>query len=256
MHKRSRNLPIGSIIPYMNGKTSPPSQEKNTITLKRNQFYMILVVLAFGVGLLVGYTWGSSTVSAAAAPVAVQQAAATQVPRRVDISTEGYPSQGPANAPITIVEFSDFQCPFCRKFHEETYQALLDAYPGQIRFVYRNFPLTNIHPEAFPSAVAALCANDQGDFWGYHDKLLSSADLGQAVYIQYATDLGLDVAAFQECLSSGKHDTAISKDSEDALIIGVGSTPTFYINGYRVEGAYPLEYFKQVIDQELAGTLP
>ncbi|MFZ5880259.1 MAG: DsbA family protein [Chloroflexota bacterium] len=237
----------------MKDKPSPSPREKSTITLKRSQFYMILVVLAFGVGLLVGYAWGSGT--SAAAPAAVQQAA-TAIPRRVAVETEGYPSQGPADAPITIVEFSDFQCPFCRKFYLETYKGLLAAYPGQIRFVYRNFPLTNIHPEAFPSAVASLCAHDQGAFWDYHDKLLSSADLGRDIYLQYAADLGLDEAAFQECLSSGKHDATVSKDSDYAMIIGVGSTPTFYINGYRVEGAYPLEYFKQVIDQELAGTLP
>ena len=244
----------------MNEKAHTRSQKENTITLKRSHFYMILVALAFGVGVLVGYAWGSSGASTvAAAPGAVQQVqapAATQVVSRVNVTTDGYPSQGPADAPITIVEFSDFQCPYCRKFHDETYQALLDAYPGQIRFVYRNFPLTSIHPEAFPSAVAALCAQDQASFWPYHEKLLSSADLGEAVYIQYATDLGLDVAAFQECLSSGRHDTEIMKDSEYALSIGVGSTPTFYVNGYPVIGAYPLEYFKQVIDQELAGTLP
>lgn len=246
----------------MNEKAHTRSSKENTITLKRSHFYMLLVALAFGVGVLIGYAWGSSGASkVAAAPGAAQQApvqapAATQVPRRVNVSTDGYPSQGPTDAPITIVEFSDFQCPYCRKFHDETYQALLDAYPGQIRFVYRNFPLTSIHPEAFPSAVAALCAQDQASFWPYHEKLLSSADLGEAVYIQYATDLGLDVAAFQECLSSGRHDTEIMKDSEYALSIGVGSTPTFYVNGYPVIGAYPLEYFKQVIDQELAGTLP
>jgi protein-disulfide isomerase len=241
----------------MNEKPTSRPRENNTITIKRSHFYMILAVLAFGVGVLVGYAWGSNTSTVAALPAAQANApaAAAQV-SRVDVSTDGFPSQGPTNAPITIVEFSDFQCPYCRKFHDETYQALLDAYPGQIRFVYRNFPLTSMHPEAFPSAVAALCAQDQGSFWPYHEKLLGSADLGQAVYIQYASDLGLNVAAFQECLSSGSHDAEITNDSNYALSIGVGSTPTFYINGYPVIGAYPLNYFKQIIDQELAGTLP
>lgn len=237
----------------MNEKLPPTSKE--TITIKRSQFYMILVVLAFGVGVLVGYLWGSNGPTVAAAPQNVQPAA-VQPAQRVDVSTEGYPSLGPTDAPITIVEFSDFQCPYCRKFHEETYQALLDAYPGQIRFVYRNLPLTSIHPEAFPSAVASLCAQDQNAFWPFHEKLFSSADLGHEVYLQYAADLGLDVPSFEACLSSGKHDTAIFDDSDYAMSIGVGSTPTFFVNGYRVEGAYPLDYFKQVIDRELAGTLP
>lgn len=243
----------------MNEKITPTPRAE-TITLKRSHFYMILVVLAFGIGVLVGYIAGSRTATTVVAQQpAVQANNAAQpqaVPQRVNVSTDGYPSLGPADAPITIVEFSDFQCPYCRKFYEDTYRALLDAYPGKIRFVYRNFPLTSIHPEAFPSAQAAMCANDQNAFWDYHDKLFSSADLGQSVYVQYASDLGLDMDKFQSCLSNGAHDAEITSDSNYALSIGVGSTPTFFVNGYKVEGAYPLDYFKQVIDQELAGTLP
>lgn len=243
----------------MKEKNSPTSRPE-TITLKRSHFYMILVVLAFGIGVLVGYIAGSKTATTVVAqqPAAQANNAAQPqaAPQRVDVSTDGYPSLGPADAPITIVEFSDFQCPYCRKFYEDTYHALLDAYPGKIRFVYRNFPLTSIHPEAFPSAQAAMCANDQNAFWDYHDKLFSSANLGQTVYIQYATDLGLDVDKFQACLTNGTHDAEINSDSNYAMSIGVGSTPTFFVNGYKVEGAYPIDYFKQVIDQELAGTLP
>jgi protein-disulfide isomerase len=242
----------------MNEKITPTSRAE-TITIKRSHFYMILVVLAFGVGVLVGYIAGSNgtTAAVAAQPAAAQanNAAQPQAPQHVDVPVDGYPSLGPTDAPITIVEFSDFQCPYCRKFHEDTYQALLDAYPGKIRFVYRNLPLTSIHPEAFPAAQASLCANDQNAFWAYHEKLFSSADLGQAVYVQYATDLGLDVTKFQSCLTGGTHDSDINNDSNYALSIGVGSTPTFFVNGYRIEGAYPLDYFKQIIDQELAGTL-
>ena len=240
----------------MNDTTSPKPREE-TITIKRSHFYTILIVLAFGVGLAVGYAWGnnSATKTVAAQPAPVQ-ANAPSGPQRVDnIPTDGYPSLGPADAPITIVEFSDFQCPYCRKFHQETYQALLDAYPGKIRFVYRNLPLTSIHPEAFPAAVASLCAQDQNAFWPFHEKLFNGVDLGRDIYIQYASQLGLDVPAFTACLTSNKHDNAIMDDSDYAMSIGVSSTPTFFVNGYPVVGAYPLEYFKQVIDQELAGTL-
>ena len=134
---------------------------------------------------------------------------------------------------------------------------MLTSYPGKIRFVYRNLPLTSIHPEAFPSAIAALCADDQGAFWPYHDKLFSDElGLSRDAYIQYAADLGLDSAAFEICLDSGKFDDFIQKDMDFALNLGVRSTPTFFINGLAVVGAQPFDVFKQVIDQELAGEIP
>jgi len=237
------------------------------ITFKKSHFYSVLVLLSFAVGVLVGYVaWGRNTVTAAApAGAAAQQpsgavAEAPVAPQaeyvRYDIPIEGYPSLGPDDAKIVVVEFSDFQCPYCRRFHQETYQALLDAYPGQIRFVYRNLPLTSIHPNAMGAAVASLCANDQNGFWDYHDKLFSSESLGEEVYVQYATDLGLDVDAFTACLSSGEHDTFIQEDMDYSLGIGVQSTPTFFINGLAIVGAQPLSNFQQLIDKELAGEIP
>lgn len=241
------------------------------ITFKRSHFYSVLVVLAFAVGLLLGYViWGRGTTTVVAAQPSEEQPAAAQpsgpvaeVPitpepqyTRYDIPTEGYPSLGPDDAPITIVEFSDFQCPFCRRFHDETYQALLDAYPGQIRFVYRNLPLTSIHPDAMPSAVASLCANDQNVYWDYHGKLFSSETLTREAFIQYATDLSLNVDEFTACLDSGKHDEFIQQDMNFALDLGIQSTPTFFINGLAIVGAQPLSAFQQIIDLELAGEIP
>jgi protein-disulfide isomerase len=229
------------------------------VTFRRTHFYSALVVLAFGVGLLLGYViWGRGAASVAqpAAPVAEAPAAEQPQYTRYEILTEGYPSLGPDDAPITIVEFSDFQCPFCRRFHDETYSDLLNAYPGQIRFVYRNLPLTSIHPDAMPSAVASLCANDQGVYWEYHEKLFSSESLTRETFVQYATDLNLDVEEFNACLDSGKHDEFISKDMEFAFNLGVQSTPTFFINGLAIVGAQPLSSFTQLIDKELAGEIP
>lgn len=240
------------------------------VTFKRSHFYSVLVVLAFAVGLLLGFViWGrdAAVPTVAAEPAATQAAqpsgAVAEVPitpepqyTRYEIPTEGYPSIGPDDAPITIVEFSDFQCPFCRRFHEETYQALLDAYPGQIRFVYRNLPLTSIHPDAMPSAVASLCANDQNAYWDYHGKLFSSDALGRDIYIQYATDLSLNVEEFTACLDSGKHDAFIDEDMNFALDLGVQSTPTFFVNGLAIVGAQPLSAFQQIIDLELTGAIP
>ena len=236
-----------------------PSEE--TITFKKSHFYSILVVLAFAVGGLVGYVaWGrgsGGTTTTAGAPVA-QAPAAEQAPqyRRYDIPTEGFPSLGPDDAPIVIVEFSDFQCPFCRRFHDETYQSLLDAYPGQIRFVYRNLPLTSIHPAAMPSAIASLCAQDQDAYWDFHEKLFSSEQLDEETFIRYAADLGLDTETFTACLSSGEHDAEIQQDMNFAIDLGVQSTPTFFVNGLAIVGAQPLANFQQLIDKELAGEIP
>lgn len=239
------------------------------VTFKLSHFYSVLVLLAFGVGILVGYVlWGRGATAIAAAPAQtpaagqpsgqVAEAPATAQPQytRYDIPTEGYPSLGPDDAPITIVEFSDFQCPYCRRFHDDTFQALLDAYPGQVRFVYRNLPLTSIHSEALPAAIASLCANDQNAFWDYHGKLFSSETLGEETYIQYATVLGLNVEEFSACLSSGKYDDFIQEDMDFALNLGVQSTPTFFVNGLAIVGAQPLSSFQQIIDKEMAGEIP
>ncbi|MBI5950986.1 MAG: DsbA family protein [Chloroflexi bacterium] len=239
--------------------------QEETFTFKRNHFYAVLVVLAFAAGILTGYVaWGYYDADVASAAVAVDQpsgqvveAPVTPQVRRYDIPTEGYPSFGPEDAEIVIVEFSDFQCPYCQRFHAETYPDLLAAYPGKIRFVYRNFPLPpNMHPDAMSAAVASLCANDQNAYWDYHDKLFAGSSLNEETYIQYATELGLDVEEFTACLSSGKHDDFIEQDMEFSSNLGVQSTPTFFVNGLAVIGAQPLSTFTQLIDKELAGKIP
>lgn len=239
-----------------------PSDSEDTITFKRTHFYSILVALAFTVGILVGYVvWGRSSIqtqTAAQGPI-VQAPAATQPPQftRYDVPADGFPSIGPDDAPIVIVEFSDFQCPFCKRFYDETYQQLLSAYPGKIRFVYRHLPLTSIHPEAFPAAEASMCANEQDAFAAYHDKLFENQDrLGRGLYTQIASDLNLNTAAFENCLNTEKYKDLVQQDSDFALNLGVQSTPTFFINGLAIVGAQPLEAFKQVIDKELAGEIP
>lgn len=255
----------------MENMSIPPEQtvdvsEKepnDTVVFKRSHFYAIMVVFSFAVGILVGYVaWGRETTAqpVAAAP-APAQAAGTQAANptftRYDIPTDGFPSLGPVDAPITLVEFSDYQCPFCKRWHEEVYQQLLAAYPGKIRMVYRQLPLTSLHPDAMSAAIASLCANDQDSFWQFHDKLFSGQyGLGRDAYIQYAADLELNTDAFKACLDSGKFDDTIQKDMDFSLNLGVQSTPTFFINGLAVVGAQPLSVFKQVIDKELAGEIP
>lgn len=243
---------------------APEEETDETVVFRRSHFYAVMVVFAFAVGILVGYVaWGRAPAAGQAIAVPVQppaaQAAATEANAftRYDIPTEGFPSLGPEDAEIVIVEFSDYQCPFCKRWHDQVYQQLLAAYPGKIRLVFRNLPLTSIHPDAMSAAVAGLCAGEQGSFWQFHDKLFSEEyGLGRNAYTQYAVDLELDTEAFETCLDSGKFDQFIQEDMDFSLNLGVRSTPTFFVNGLAVVGAQPLDVFKQVIDKELAGEIP
>ena len=242
-------------------------QQEDTVTFKRSHFYSVLVVLAFAAGILVGYVaWGTGTIReiAQSSPAVNQNSGsvveaplATEEPEfvRYDVYSQDAFALGPEDAPITIVEFSDFQCPYCRRWHEQVYGPLLAAYPDQIRLVYRHLPLTSIHPEAFSAAEAAMCAGEQDAFWQYHDKLFSSEALGSEVYTQYAQELSLDITTFEACLTEHKYQGAIQTDSDFAINLGIRSTPTFFINGLAIVGAQPLEAFKQVIDKELAGEI-
>jgi protein-disulfide isomerase len=133
----------------------------------------------------------------------------------------------------------------------------LDTYGDQVRFVYRDFPLDSIHANARPAAEAANCANEQGVFWDYHDKLFSmELGLSPDAYQEYASQLDLDEEAFQECIESGRYQQEVQSDFEFAANLGVRSTPTFFINGIAVVGAQPFEIFQQVIERELAGEIP
>jgi protein-disulfide isomerase len=249
----------------------PVDRPEGTLTFKATHFYAVMVVLAFAVGIIVGYVaWGRTPASTVAVQVAPQAAAAatpTLEQVKYEIPVEGSPILGPDDAPITIVEFSDFQCPYCTRWHEDTYRQLLDAYPDQIRFVYRNYPLS-FHQNAMLSAQAALCAGEQNQYWAYHDKLFAEKNLVNnpagtalevATYVGFATDLELDTAAFETCLSSEKYVQQVQDDVAFANSLptengepAVSGTPTFFINGKRLVGAYPFPYFKEIIDAELA----
>ncbi len=212
---------------------------------------LILCVIAFVVGVFLGFLGGTSLSKGNdAQPAQIQP----QVQKRYDIPVDGFPSIGPDDAPIVIVEFSDFQCPYCARFHDQTLQPLLDAYPGKIRFVYRHLPLKSIHSSAFQAAEASMCAYEQGAFWPYHDELYKNqTKLDTALYMQIAADLGLDMESFRPCLENEDYKDLVQSDVDFAISLGVRSTPTFFINGLAFIGAQPLEAFKQVIDSELKG---
>ena len=265
MPAKSTKKPIAPVIePEL--IEEPTILEEETITFKRSHFFTALSILTFAGGILVGYViWGTDllselkpgpqTAAQSNGPIAE---AATQEPQyiRYDIPTEGSYALGPEDAPVTIVEFSDYQCPFCKRWHAEVYQPLLDAYPGKIRFVYRHLPLTSIHPEAFSAAEAAMCAGEQDAYWQFHEKLFDGELLGAGVYTRYAQDLSLDAQKFETCMTDHTYQDEVQADSDFALNLGVSSTPTFFINGLAIVGAQPLAVFKQVIDKELAGEIP
>jgi protein-disulfide isomerase len=161
--------------------------------------------------------------------------------------------RGPENAAITLVEFSDLQCPFCQRFHP-TVQRLLQEYPDKIRWVYRHYPLTQIHPEAQPAAEAAECAGQQGKFWEYVDSLFDNQQsLAAAYYPELAKTLKLNVSKFSACLTDGIGKAKIAADVAEGNQIGVNGTPTSYLNGQEVAGAQPYETVKAQVDALLGG---
>lgn len=163
----------------------------------------------------------------------------------------GDPVRGNANAPITIVEFSDFQCPFCQRVNP-TLARVREAYGDRVKIVFKDYPLPN-HPQAPKAAEAARCAGEHNKFWEMHDAMFANQRALEVPQLkQTARSLGLDGAAFDACLDSGKHAAAVESGRELGDRMGVNSTPTLYVNGRPVIGAQPFEVFKQVIDEELA----
>jgi len=172
-------------------------------------------------------------------------------PPRQMVATANSPARGPENAPVQIVEFSDFQCPFCLRA-DPTVRQVLATYGDRVRLVYRHFPLPN-HPNARPAAEAAVCAADQKKFWEFHDRLfadqgrLSTEDLKKR-----AAELGMDMAKFDACVDSRASKARVDADVKDGTEAGVNGTPAFFVNGRMLSGAQPYEAFKRLIDEELA----
>ena len=165
------------------------------------------------------------------------------------------PTIGNPDAKVVVAEFSDFQCPFCERA-AATVKQITETYGDQILLVYRDYPLSSIHPEAQKAAEASECADDQGKFWEYHDTLfenrMSWTGIGVPKFKEYAADLSLDTAAFDECLDSDKYRDEVLSDLAYGQSLGVTGTPTFFVNDKMIVGAQPFENFKAIIDSELA----
>ena len=163
----------------------------------------------------------------------------------------GDPVRGNANAPVTIVEFSDFQCPFCQRVNP-TLEKIRQTYGDRVKIVFKDFPLPN-HPQAPKAAEAARCAADQNKFWEMHDAMFANQRALELPGLkQTARAIGLDGTTFDSCLDSGKHAGVVADNADLGEKMGINSTPTLYVNGRQILGAMPFEVFKQVIDEELA----
>ena len=210
-------------------------------------------VFAYSQGLNASPAVGTVTVAQGDA-IAQQSAPQPSVPpSRIDnVNTDDDPFIGIEGAPVVIVEFSDYECPFCARFQQDTLEPLLAEFGDDIQFVYRDFPISQIHPNAQEAAEAAECADAQGAFWDYHDLLFANQQLlDRTSLIRYASQLNLDVDAFTECLESGLYRDEVLADLDEGRSYGVTGTPTFFINGQRVVGAQPLATFQAIIRAEL-----
>lgn len=164
------------------------------------------------------------------------------------------PILGNPDAPVVIVEFADFQCPFCKRLYEDAEAKVISNYvkTGKAKWVYRDFPLTSIHGMAQKAAEAAECADEQGEFWAYHDLLYARQnELSVANFKAWAQELGLNKNKFNDCLDSGKYEEEVQKDFKDGQAVGVSGTPATFINGRIITGAVPFERFEQIIEEEL-----
>jgi protein-disulfide isomerase len=219
--------------------------KSNKIFYKRWWFWvLILIVLIFiwlGVSIFYAY-------QAAQKNLSDKSNQNTTISDYELIYTADDPNLGNPQARIQIVEFSDFQCPYCAESHT-IMRELLDKYPNDFYYIYRDFPLDDIHPQARLAAQAATCAHQQQKFWSFHDLLFQNQtklELGNL--LNYAQQVGLDTNKFTECLESGSYQAEVKKDQSDGLAAGVSATPTFFVNGEKVEGVVPLDSWEKILN--------
>lgn len=240
----------------------PKLSLKNTAT--NGYLVLALVIFAFIIGMLTNKVTSlekSVKDTSKMANNQVQVSPPDALPQIVKVGHGKLPLLGNENAKVTIVEFSDFQCPFCKSYFDDTARQINDAYikTGKVKFAYRHFPLTTIHPNAQISAEASVCANEQSKFWEYHNVLfqnqatwsiLSATEVLPSL-TNLAGQIGLNTDQFNSCLTAHKYKNAVDADQKAGVAVQVSGTPAFFINGYRLIGAQPFSEFQKIIEQEL-----
>lgn len=170
------------------------------------------------------------------------------------LELEGRPLQGPEDARVTIVEFTDYECGFCKRYYQTTYPVLLSQYGDRVNYTVRHFPVSYLHRRAHKAAQAAECAGDQDSFFEYHDLLFRNAmSLDDESLVGFAEQLGLDTHHFEGCLQDGRKSDIVDDDMQAGIARGIQGTPSFLINGRLLVGAQPTEVFQRYIDRELRG---
>ncbi len=270
------------------------SQEEKTeisgneakITIKKSTYNNMLIAIVAAIAIAAffgGYSIGTfddsdsgitgeelkeilSEIKTVPTPQPAQQPTQPSAPQIFTVSFDDEPVKGNPDAPVTVVEFSDFQCPFCSRFFEQTLPLIEENYidTGKIKFVYKDLPLDNLHPNARSAHIAAECADEEGKFWEYHDVLfqkqavwqrLASSDL-DITLSQFAVDLGMQAASFESCMESQDIADEVNQDTLEAARYGTTGTPTFFIgtekDGFiKMVGAQPFASFQRVIDEQL-----
>ena len=225
----------------------------DTVTIRKTHLFGIAGLL---IGCAGGLTLGSirsealrpSEAQAVPAAVTTARPGPQAPPAPVAVDIQGQPARGPAHAPVTIVEFTDYSCPYCKQHASQTLPQLMKEYEGQVRYVVRNFPIHSLHPFAQKAAEAAGCAQEQGKFWEFHHMLFSRApEHGVDSLKAYAARAGLNPMRFNYCLKSGARTKAVERDIADGIKYGVGGTPTFFVNGRILSGAQPIEAFRPLV---------
>jgi len=240
----------------MSAPQPSPAEQPAVVVTPSALLLLVVAAVFFAVGLVAGVllTRGGDGLDADALEILVRRAVADGVSQaEVDrfALVDDDPSLGPRNAPVVMVEFSAYGCPFCRQFHAETLPSILENYGDVLRYVYRDMPTVN--PEvSFPAAMAAGCANDQDRFWEYHDALFVEQDRLSDQHLRtIARRLGLDLADFEDCMTSRRHYDEVNGDFFDGTMAGVTTTPNFIINGELYTGAQPYAFFADLIEREL-----
>jgi protein-disulfide isomerase len=204
------------------------------------------------ISIMTGGFWRNKTVCEKC-PI-IDPTAGIKPQQNVTISLEGAHMIGNKSAQVVIFEWSDFECPFCVKFEKESMFTLRTEYinTGKVLFIYKHYPLNNMHQNAQKAAEATECADEQAKFWEMHDLIYSTGTAGGIDALEtYAKSLDLNELDFRECLSSGKYKAKIEQDTKEGAQIGINGTPSFVINGQLISGAQPYSVFKQIIEAEL-----